>query len=80
MKAGKGVICDVTPYLCQTPVKGKEEKTSLSNPVEPNSVGRSPSLINYTTIDYYLRVGQVVSYMTLYFIITFRFHGWRRFL
>ena len=43
MKAVQGVICDVTPYVCQTPVKRKEEKTSLSNPVEPGSVECSPS-------------------------------------
>ena len=46
MKAAQGVICDVTPYLCQTPVKGKEEKTSLSTPVEPGSVERIPSRKN----------------------------------
>ena len=44
MKAAQeGVVCDVTPSLCQTPVKRKEKKTSLSNPVEPGSVERSPS-------------------------------------
>ena len=43
MKATQGVICDVTPYLSLTPVKGKEEKISLSNSVERGSVERSPS-------------------------------------
>ena len=43
MKGAQGLICDVTPYLWQTPVKRKEEKTSLSNPVEPGSIERRPS-------------------------------------
>ena len=46
MKAAQGVICDVTPCLCRTPVEGKEEKTALSNPVKRGSVKRSPSLQN----------------------------------
>ena len=46
MKAAQGVICDVKPCLCRTPVEGKEEKTALSNPVERGSVERSPSLKN----------------------------------
>ena len=55
MKAAQGVICDVTPCLCQTPVKGKEgTKTSLSNPVKPVSIERSPSPNNakFRTLHY----------------------------
>ena len=46
MKAAQGVISDVTSYLCQTPVKGKEGKKHLCQILSNEALSNvAPTLI-----------------------------------